>query len=52
MANKFVDHLRLLIEASLSPYLIGWVKKGPIVKITEFQFQLGDTIKMKLFVML
>jgi hypothetical protein len=35
VSQKLVDYLKLPTEKYMNPYRLGWVKKGPSVKVTE-----------------
>jgi len=35
VSQKLVDHLKLPTEKHKNPYMLGWVKRGPLVKVTE-----------------
>ncbi|VVA29435.1 PREDICTED: zf-CCHC domain-containing, partial [Prunus dulcis] len=35
VSKKLVEHLQLSTEPHVSPYSLGWVKKGPSVRVAE-----------------
>lgn len=35
VARRMVEHLHLLVEKHLAPYMIGWIQKGSMVNVTE-----------------
>jgi hypothetical protein len=35
VSQKLVDYLKLPTEKHKNPYMLGWVKRGPSVKVTE-----------------
>ena len=35
VSRALVDHMKLKTEPYPHPYIIGWIKKGPSIKVTE-----------------